>query len=196
MIKIHFVLIFLTILSCSSAGNPTNKAGQNIRKQSFQSRCGFNRFLSDPSTPPLAKSIFLNQEFVFTNEEESLALLDSLQARDRISRQFYFKVITIAYPKSDGSFSEAMGMAAKEYVEKNSKEFAGFFDSADCFSTTDLETWADIVLLEMKILSEDVHDTSAIDNFINTIEYTCKSCSQNQKETIDRFAEILRNKWN
>lgn len=52
---------------------------------------------------------------------------------------------TKTHKKSDGYFSEGLGLAGKEYVENNTKEFISNFDNKDmCFyflSTTYLENF-------------------------------------------------------
>jgi hypothetical protein len=52
--------------------------------------CDFDKFVNDPKTPKLAKDIYLDKEWNLNNDTEALALLDSLTAKDKTSRPFYF----------------------------------------------------------------------------------------------------------
>ena len=83
--------------------------------------CNFDNFIADKRTPKLAKDIYLDNEWNLNNGIEILALLDSLSAKNKTSRPFYFKVLTKAYKKSDGYFAEGLGLAGKEYLENNTK---------------------------------------------------------------------------
>jgi hypothetical protein len=81
--------------------------------------CNFDEFIADKKTPKLAKDIYLDNDWNLRNDNEALALLDSLTAKNNQSRPFYFKVVTKTYLKSDGYFSEGLGLAGKEYVENS-----------------------------------------------------------------------------
>ncbi len=156
----------------------------------------FDKFINDPKTPKLAKDIYLDKDWDLRNERESLALLDSLTAKDQYSRPFYFKVVTKTKKKSDGYFSEGLGLAGKEYVENNTKEFVSYFDNKDCFTDKDLATWAEIIMLEFSIIGEDGNNKPIVDNYIKKLKVNCKDCSITQKETINKFGLKLKNEWN
>jgi hypothetical protein len=151
--------------------------------------CQFWKFLDDPKTPKLAKDIYLDNEWNLDNDDEALALLDSLTAKNITSRPFYFKVVTKTYKKSDGYYSEGLGLAGSDFVKKHTQEFVSYFDDRMCHTNSDLCTWADIVLLEFAISEEN------IDEYIEKVKINCKDCSTTQKETINEFGLILQEKW-
>lgn len=155
--------------------------------------CDFDKFVNDPKTPKLAKDIYLDKKWDLNNDTEALALLDSLTAKDILARPFYFKVITKTKKKSDGYFSEGLGLAGFEFIEKHTKDFASYFDNKKCFTDNDLETWADIVILEIGISDEG---KKIVDNYIQQLNSNCKDCSTTQKETINKFGLTLKEKWN
>ncbi len=157
--------------------------------------CPFDKFINDPKTSQLAKDIYLDNEWNLNNDEEALALLDSLTAMDKSSRQFYFKVVTLTYDKADGYFSEGLGNAGKEYVENNTHEFATHFDNNECCTNQDLETWAKIVMLEFSLIFSETEHKAMMDDFIKKLNKECTACSENQKETIKRFGAILNEEW-
>ena len=157
--------------------------------------CSFDNFIADKKTPKLAKYIYLDKEWTLSNDTEALALLDSLTAKNKNARSFYCKVITKTYKKSDGYFSEGLGHAGKEYVENNTIEFISNFDNKECFTGDDLKTWADIVLLEFTISSEEEDGKKLIDQYIKKLKSNCKGCSPVQQENINQFGLALENKW-
>ena len=171
-----------------------NEVNSNEYKEFHQ--CDFDKFLNDPKTPKLAKDIYLDKEWNLRNDTEALALLDSLTAKDKTSRPFYFKVVTKSEKKSDGYYSEGLGYAGYNYVLNNIKEFASYFDNKQCHTDNDLATWADIVIMEFGISGEGSYDKPIVDNYIKKLKSNCKDCSTAQKETINKFGLTLKDKWN
>ena len=157
--------------------------------------CQFEKFINDPKTPKLAKDIYLDNEWNLSNDNETLALLDSLTAEDITSRPFYFKVVTKSYKKSDGYYAEGLGLAGFEFVEKHTQDFATYFDNKKCHTDSDLFIWTDIVILEFGIRVENSHDKPTVDDYIKILKMNCKNCSTTQKETINKFGSILKEKW-
>jgi hypothetical protein len=175
-----------------------NAENRNIEHNVYKSGkpCDFNKFINDPETPKLAKAIYLDKDWNLNNDTEALALLDSLTAKNMDSRSFYFKVVTLTFKKSDGYFSEGLGNAGKEFIENHTPEFATYFDNPGCFTHADLETWAEIAMLEFEIIiSERDYNKPVIDAFINKLRANCKNCSPGQKEIIEKFGKILKLKW-
>ena len=168
---------------------------QNGTSQKDSDPCDFQRFINDPKTPTLAKNIYLDNEWNLENDYESLALLDSLTAKDKSSRPFYFKVVTKSEEKSDGYYSESLGGVGFNYILNNTQEFASYFDDNKCNTDKDLAIWANIVILELGIAEEGNYDKPIAEEFIKTLNSNCISCSNSQKETVQKFGSIFKNKW-
>lgn len=173
--------------------NEINGAGGQPYKEFHN--CNFDEFIADKKTPKIAKDIYLDKDWDLSNDNEALALLDSLTAKNKPSRPFYFKVVTKTYKKSDGYFSEGLGLAGKEYLENNTKEFISYFDEKDCFTDNDLTTWAKIVILEFSISGEGEYDKPIIDDYIKKLKSNCNDCSSTQKENINIFGLTLKSEW-
>jgi hypothetical protein len=171
-----------------------NEVNSNEYKEFNQ--CDFDKFLNDPKTPKLAKDIYLNKKWDLNNDTEALALLDSLTARDKSARPFYFKVVTKTKKKSDGYFSEGLGLAGYEFIENHTQEFSSYFDNKLCHTDNDLATWADIVIMEFSISGEGNYDKPIVDDYIKKLKSNCKDCSTTKKETINKFGLTLKEKWN
>jgi len=170
-----------------------NEVNSNEYKQFDFCQC--DKFINDVKTPKLAKDIYLDNDWNLSNDNEALALLDSLTAKNKASRPFYFKVVTKTYKKSDGYFSEGLGLTGKEYVENNTKEFIANFDNKNCFTDNDLTTWAKIVILEFSISGEGEYDKPIIDEYIKKLKSNCNDCSPTQKENINKFGLTLKKEW-
>lgn len=173
-----------------------NSSTDKSEAKDYNYSCEFDKFVNDPKTPKLAKDIYLDNDWNLNKDNEALALLDSLTAKNKSSRQFYFKVVTKSEKKSDGYFSEELGNAGYEYVLNNTQEFASYFDSKQCHTDNDLDTWADILILEFGIIGEGDYDKPIIEKYIEKLKSNCKECSATQKETINKFDLTLKKKWN
>ena len=168
---------------------------QNVSLLKDSDPCDFQSFINNHKTPALAKNIYLDKEWSLENNNESLALLDSLTAKDKSSRPFYFKVVTKSEEKSDGYYSEALGSVGYNYILNNTQEFASYFDYNKCNTDKDLAIWADIVILELSIAEEGNYNKPIAEEFIKTLNSNCTSCSNSQKETIKNFGSVFKNKW-
>lgn len=176
--------------------NEVNGAGGQHYKELHD--CNFDNFIADKRTPKLAKDIYLDNVWNLSNATEALALLDSLTAKNKTSRPFYFKVVTKTYKKSDGYFSEGLGLAGKEYIENNTQEFAAYFDRKECFTDKDLETWADIVFLQIQLEQDNVETTKkehTIYGYCRKLKKQSANYPETQRETIFKFVQILNTKW-
>lgn len=182
-----------TALETKRRDDQIDSFGSAGNKEAVQSDCNFDRFLNDQETPKIAKELYANRYKL--NDDEPLSLLEYLNAKDTNKRQFYFRVITNSYTVSDGAYSEGLGNIGKEYVENKTQEFASYFDIKPCFSDEDLETWADIAILEFSIIGEGDYENPIIDDFNRKLEANCKDCSASQKITIGKFGRLLKKKW-
>lgn len=210
MLRILPLLCILFLCSCENSNKlnvvkpKTIKSTQGDKNEfekvnsNEQSNCNFDIFVSDKRTSKLAKDIYLDKDWNLSNDMEALALLDSLNAKDISARPFYFKVVTKTYKKSDGYFSEGLGIKGYNYVLKNTQEFASHFDNKECFTENDLETWADIVLLEIHIEQENVETTKEehlVHKYCRSLKKQSENYTTSQKQTISNFIGILERKW-
>lgn len=171
---IYFVLVILLLAACER---------ENI------DRWKFSKYSDNTRTPKLARDIFAKRAWDLSEESQALALLDSLNATETDARPFYFKVVTMTYAKSDGSFSEGLGNAGYNYVKDNTSEFINYFIGDNSFTKEDLKTWAKIILLELNISAED-NLQQGISNYIK--ELKSKKISTKQTAVLDEFCLLLK----
>jgi hypothetical protein len=183
----------ITLLSILLGLNALNGlSGQTIEASE---PCNFNAMATDKDISELAKNIYLNREWSLENDNEALALLDSLQARNKSSRAFYFKVVTKSYEKSDGYYSEVLGYLGKEYIANNTAEFIAFFDNSSCFTRADLMTWTKILIGEFSIIAEENDKRTIVKNYIQLLKSNVKNCTALQKENMNAFCVGLEKEW-
>lgn len=154
--------------------------------------CDFEKLMNDRETPQLAKDLINN---TVIHSEVPMSYFDNLDSKDKNSREFYFKVITNSYNFSDGAYAEGLGFKSKEYVENNTKDFISIFDNKDCFNNKDLTTWANIVMIEFKLKMENDFDRNLMENYCRKLNQNCIHCSNQQKELLNRFITMLKEKW-
>jgi hypothetical protein len=169
----------------------------SVSAQSNQTfnNCNFDEILADKRVPQLAKDIYFNREWSLENDNEALALLDSLQARNKSSRAFYFKVVTKSYEKSDGYYSEVLGYLGKEYIANNTAEFIAFFDNSSCFTRADLMTWTKILIGEFSIIAEENDKRTMVKNYIKYLKSNTKNCTAFQHANMNAFCVELEKEW-
>lgn len=174
----------------------SNKEGNETLKNHDLENCGFENILQSKKVSVLAKKIYTDADWNLDNEQEALALLDSLSAHEKSLRPFYFKVLSKAAKKSDGYFAEGLGLAGYEFVLNHTEEFASYFDHPACHTEKDLDTWTELVMLEFKIIGEEEDNDTIVENYINKLKINCKKCSASQQKTMDKFSLMLLDKWN
>jgi hypothetical protein len=203
-LKFITALLPLTlILSCghnSSGDNSYTAKGKNsdtlnnVRMDTAKAdRWNFNKYLNDSRTPQLAKDIFNNTWK--PKDDEPLEFLEKLHGQDKEARPFYFRVVTNSYKQSDGAYAEGLGNAGYEYVKNYPNEFSNYFVGQDAFSDNDLKTWADIVMLEFQIISENEYDKPLLENYLDIVRKNCKGCSVQQNRVIEKFSHYLNQRW-
>jgi hypothetical protein len=170
---------------------------QSVSAQSNQTfnNCNFEEILADKRVPQLAKDIYFNRDWSVSRDNDVLSLLDSLQARDKKSKAFHFKVVTKSFEKSDGYYAEALGSVGKEYVEHNTAEFIAYFDNNSCFTHEDLMTWTKIVILEFSIVAEENDKRTIVKNYIQLLKSNVRNCTALQKENMNAFCVGLEKEW-
>ncbi len=207
LILIYGILIFIT--SCNQyekskySDNTNNILQPNPKEQTttiantpiIQSNCNYDKVLSNPETHELAKQLFYKTAIY---SDEPLSYFDNLKNEDKLTREFYFRVLTNSYKFSNGAYAEGLGNLGKEYIENNLNDFTLFFENKICFSDKDLETWAQITLFEFEILESNIDvekDISIVNKYCEKLIQESEQFSESQKETINKFSNFLLNEW-
>jgi len=196
--KVTFLIIILVFSSCKEKTNKTNfQKIDNINYQTVEIESDtlksqkvniyFKEVIENPKTPELAKMLLNNYA---SNSEEPLEYFSKLKSNEKVTREFYFKVLTNTNKYADGSYAEGLGNYGKEYIEENTKVFLTYFDNKTCFNDKDLETWADIAMLEFSLLIENTNESEIVEKYIKKLNEILK----NLNKIYDDFLKILDKK--
>lgn len=152
----------------------------------------FEKILKDPKTPKIAIEIY-NGTYKAV-DDSALALLRYLEDDNYLVRWFYFRVITDSYKYADGAYAEGLGGMGAEYTKSKTCEFADYFNNKEIFNYNDLVTWANIVILELRIDDETGNEATIL-GFNEILKNNSKYCEQSQRKTIDSFCEVMKKEW-
>lgn len=174
-------------MSCNSNSQITSKVNKTV-DNSY--KISVDRFLLDKSIPQISKDLYL-EKVKPTDNNETLALIDSINSIG-LARGFYFLVITKTMKYADGAYSEPLGLAAKEFVEKNTTEFLSYFmNNQDFLSNEDFKNWSNSVYGEILIDSEGSEQNAVYDLQFKMIN-NCKGYSKEYKAKIDEFIRLMK----
>ena len=213
MKKTFFILITTTFIMCS-CGQTSKKQttvinngivneqkenddnflikDEKFRQISLDEKIG-NRtledYLSDEKISQTFKDVFQQRQSL-NDDDETLALIDSLFSSDKERHPFYFVLVTRAMWWSDGAFSEPLVMAAKKYVELNTQQFLEYFSTEPVLTMFDFEQWAKYTLYEILVDAEG-KEKEQIEKTKNLMTKNCVECSTKKIEMIEKFIENM-----
>jgi hypothetical protein len=148
-------------------------------------------YLADPKIPRMFKDIFL-QEHSLDDNEETLALTDSLSSADTERHPFYFVLATRALWWSDGAFSEPLAMAARKYVEANTQQFLNYFSTEQVLTESDFMQWSRFTLYDMRMEWETMENAGEhIENQRKRMKENCPDCPPEKLKLIDSFVNYM-----
>ena len=178
-------LIFL--LSCNTNSQTNSKVVKTVDKSY---KISVDRFLLDKSIPQISKDLYL-EKVKPTDNNETLSLIDSINSTGQ-ARGFYFMVITKSMKYADGAYAEPLGIAAKEFVEKNTTEFLSYFmNNQDLLSNEDFKNWASSVYGEIQIDSEG-SEQNAVNDLQAKMKNNCKGQTKKYITKIDEFIGLMK----
>ncbi|GCC53172.1 hypothetical protein SanaruYs_34150 [Chryseotalea sanaruensis] len=98
-------------------------------------------YLTHKQIPQVYKDLY-NGKRQPADDEDTLPLLDSMFTSNTEIKPFYFSTITRTMEKTDGAYTEPLGMMEKHFVEKKAKEFVDYYINNSFLTDKDLEEWA------------------------------------------------------
>jgi hypothetical protein len=148
-------------------------------------------YLSHPEIPSVCKEIFLNKRKI-SDDNEVLALMDSIFTRDNETRPFYFLTLTRTMEKADGAYAEPLGIMSKKFVENHTKEFLDYFINEPLLSQNDFKEWALTVIGEIKIVAEK-NERKEFESLKTIMTNNCSECNLKQEEKLNEFLKLIEN---
>jgi hypothetical protein len=144
------------------------------------------QYLDDPKIPEIFKATIKGNADVRV-DEKCLNIIDSLSSKDTERQSFYFVLLTRTMYQADGAYSEPLGLAAKDYVEKNTEQFFKYFKTEKTLTNTDFTNWAESVAGEIGISSEG-EEQQEIDRLQEKMRKNCP----NEQEQINLFIAKIK----
>lgn len=147
-------------------------------------------YLNHDQIPQVCKDLFLKKRSPI-DDSDILSLMDSIFTSNNDTRPFYFLTITQTMEKADGAYAEPLGMMAKSFVEKRTKEFLVFFMNESLLTIKDFDEWAKSVAGEIEIISEGKEQLE-IDTVQSKMLMNCSDCAETQKQLILNFIDKVK----
>lgn len=148
------------------------------------------QYLEDDKIPYIFKTVFQGER-ALNDDEETLALIDSLFSKDSERHPFYFVLVTRTMWWSDGAFSEPLGENAKKYIETETKQFFKYFKNEKVLTEADYSKWTEYVAGEIGITAEN-NELQEAENVRKRMMKSCSDCTLAEQREIDRFIEIVK----
>ena len=177
--------------------NPVENEKNNFRQIGLDETIGnqtLKDYLSDEKIPQTFRNVFQQKQTLYKEEVKTLPLIDSLFSADKERHPFYFVLITRTMWWADGAFGEALGMAARKYVESNTQQFLDYFLTETVLTSFDFEQWAVCTLHEILIDSDE--NIKEFENTRNLMKKKCKGCSPEKIKMIDKFIDCMYAEYN
>lgn len=134
-------------------------AADTITKEDLQKE--LDEAMKNPSINAYYKKVLREKKMVRAEDTLMLSITEMLFTPESDKDLFYFLVFTKSLNGSDGFFSEALGLAAMDFLRENTAAFASYFDNAPELSALDMKNWANCINGELQI-SEEGNEEQAI----------------------------------
>lgn len=128
-----------------------------------------------------------------SDNNKMLSVTDSIFTEHHDRQLFYFMVFTKSMNKSDGFYSEALGLSAMKFVKEHTYRFADYFNIVPLLDDNDFNNWIDYVWGEIMITAEN-HEKEAVDKLAIRLYGNIKGNRKEYKLIIDEFIEGLKTK--
>ena len=146
-------------------------------------------YLRHPQIPQVAKDLYLGRAEP-TDNDETLALMDSIFTKNTVTQPFYFLTLTRTMPKADGAYAEPLVIMAKEFAEQQPKRFTTYFLAEKLLTVKDFNNWGECVAMEF-YTSNEGREVSARAAWAKARLANCKKCSAAEKSKLREFTELV-----
>jgi hypothetical protein len=146
-------------------------------------------YLRHPQIPQVAKDLYLGRAEP-ADDDQTLALMDSVFTKNTVTQPFYFLVLTRTMPVADGAYAEPLGLMVKEFIEQQPARFAGYFLTEKLLTSKDFDNWAEFVAMEFHRDNED-NEASASAAWAKDQLAHCTNCSAAGQNKLREFTELV-----
>ena len=117
--------------------------------------------LKDTAIAKYYKSVYRQGKIITGDDRLMLTVTEKLFTAEPDRAYFFFLVFTRSMNGADGFYSEALGLAAMDFLRENTGTFASYFDGAPGLTALDMKNWAHCIYGELQI-SEEGNEEQAI----------------------------------
>lgn len=122
-------------------------------KDDVQSQCPPGVYMATHNLSSLTLSIATDKPYNLSNDTLALSLLDSMYSgSSEEARRFYFWVVSKSLKRSDGYYSEGVGVTGTSYLFERPSEFISLWKN--CISKEEQDSWIYYLAAEQAITSE------------------------------------------
>ena len=147
-------------------------------------------YLNNSQVSKTAKD-FYKGKFKPSDDNRTMSILDSLNTRNNSTRPFYIYLVSTMMQKSDGALSEALGNAAKNFIERHPNEAVNFlYANNRMVEKKFLSAWAKQVAGEFMIDCEGGEKQCVRKSLKQTL---AKTKSQNKTRLTQFYSQIESN---
>ena len=137
------------------------------------------------------ENIYRQEKLIIAEDIIMLSVVDSLSSNDPDKNLFYFIVFTKSMNGSDGFYSEAVALAAFEYITTQTERFAVYFNTSPKLTDMDMDNWASYIFGEIEISREN-HELKAVDELEIQLLDNIKGAENEYKVIIERLLEKIK----
>lgn len=123
----NYILLLLLVSSCTETPDRKSEGASHAKPQVQTSADSTAATLSRQNDVSFTSKQYgediISGKIKPSDNEQTFALLDSLQSENLITRYFAFQVYKVMAVKSDGALSEAISGYIKDYFFSHPKEF-------------------------------------------------------------------------
>ena len=191
MKALRFILGLLLVSSCSDT---QNKELENQGKAEKQiSGDIISKMQAKPNDKPLSAKEYgkaiINGVIMPTDNEQTLAWLDSLLSKNIESRNFAFQVYKVMVKKSDGALTEAICGYIKDYLYFYPKEFLKNYQKLD--NEEQLLTEENIAF---EFYTQGKEYQKELNIYFAKIQRTCQDCTSLDNLSLQDFRTKVETK--
>lgn len=180
---IFWILILIFGSSYGQEVNSENKSPNQLL---------IEKSLNDTTIDSYYKDIFRSGNLLsHPDDNMMLSITDSLFTVNPNRQLFYFLVFTKSMNKSDGFYSEAVGLRAFQFINEHTSRFADYFNIAPYLNDSDFNNWVNYICGEIMIAYEDKEE-EAIKQLSIRLKENIKGDRKEYLIIVNKFIESLK----
>jgi len=150
--------------------------------------------INDTTISEYFKDVFIKGHLInHLDDNIMLSITDSLFSTNMERQLFYFLTFTKSMNKSDGFYSEQVGLSATKFITERTERFADYFNIAPYLTDNDFQNWVDYIWGEIQISAEN-NEKEAVKKLTLELKENVKNNRKEYWVVIDRFIVELENK--